>query len=489
MRGPAASAEGVSKQFGATAALDGVDFDVAFGEIHAIVGENGAGKSTLIRILGGVFRPDRGVVRVDGQERHFSSPRDAIAAGIVTIPQELRLVPALSVAENIALGDLPVRRLGPLAVVDRARMRAAARTVLGELDFDPDPDRPVAALGFAERQLVAIAKALRRQCRIFILDEPTAALEKREIERLFAVLARMKANGTAVIYISHRLDEVVAIADRCTVLRDGRVAAVSARGAFSVHDLVAAMTGRAAEEVAAPPPPSDTLLLQAQPDGHATVRLHAGEVIGFAGLLGSGTGAMLRGLFGVASEPVTVKLRGDARRLASPGDAIAAGIGMVPGERSLGLVLNQSVRDNILLPNLDALSRLGWLDRAAGDRIVAELIELTDIRPRRPQLKASALSGGNQQKVILAKWLARRVAVLLLDEPTQGIDVAAKAQVHALIRDFVARGGGALVHSSDLGELARLCDSVLAVRHGRIAATLDRAAGLDEPKLRAAIGG
>ncbi len=251
MRGPAASAEGVSKQFGATAALDGVDFDVAFGEIHAIVGENGAGKSTLIRILGGVFRPDRGVVRVDGQERHFSSPRDAIAAGIVTIPQELRLVPALSVAENIALGDLPVRRLGPLAVVDRARMRAAARTVLGELDFDPDPDRPVAALGFAERQLVAIAKALRRQCRIFILDEPTAALEKREIERLFAVLARMKANGTAVIYISHRLDEVVAIADRCTVLRDGRVAAVSARGAFSVHDLVAAMTGRAAEEVAA----------------------------------------------------------------------------------------------------------------------------------------------------------------------------------------------------------------------------------------------
>jgi ribose transport system ATP-binding protein len=489
MSRPAACAEGVTKQFGATVALDGVDFDVGFGEIHAIVGENGAGKSTLIRILGGVFRPDGGVVRIDGEVRHFASPRDAIAAGIVTIPQELRLVPALSVAENIALGDLPVRRLGPLAVVDWARMRAAARAVLGELDFEPDPDRPVATLGFAERQLVAIAKALRRQCRIFILDEPTAALEKREIERLFAALARMKANGTAVIYISHRLDEVVAIADRCTVLRDGRVAAVSARGAFSVHDLVAAMTGRTAEAVAATPVPSDTLLLQAQPDGHAAVRLHVGEVIGFAGLLGSGTGAMLRRLFGIASEPMTVKLRNDMRRLASPPDAIAAGIGMVPGERSLGLVMNQSVRDNILLPNLAALSRLGWLDRAAGDRIVAELIELTDIRPRRPQLKASALSGGNQQKVILAKWLARRVAVLLLDEPTQGIDVAAKAQVHALIRDFVARGGGALVHSSDLGELARLCDSVLAVRHGRIAATLDRAAGLDEPKLRAAIGG
>jgi ABC-type sugar transport system ATPase subunit len=486
---PAASAEGVSKQFGATVALDGVDFDVGFGEVHAVVGENGAGKSTLIRILGGVVRPDRGVIRIDGEERHFSSPRDAIAAGIVTIPQELRLVPALSIAENIALGDLPVRRLGPLAMIDRAGMRAAARAVLAELDFRPDPDLPVASLGFAERQLVAIAKALRRQCRVFILDEPTAALEKREIERLFSVLVRMKERGTAVVYISHRLDEVVAIADRCTVLRDGRVAAVRGRGGFAVHDLVAAMTGRAADGVDVAPAPSDQLLLRAHPDGLTGIRLHAGEVIGFAGLLGSGAGRMLRALFGVGDQPITIKLGHEPHRLAGPPDAIALGIGMVPGERALGLVMNQSVRDNILLPSLGALSRLGVLDRKAGDRIVAELMDLIDIRPRRPQLRASALSGGNQQKVILAKWLARRVAVLLLDEPTQGIDVAAKAQIHALIRQFVVRGGGALVHSSDLGELARLCDQVLAVRQGRIAAALDRGGGLDEPKLRAAIGG
>ena len=489
MNHPAASAEGVSKHFGATVALDGVDFDVGSGEIHAVVGENGAGKSTLIRILGGVWRPDRGTIRVDGAERHFASPRDAIAAGIVTIPQELRLVPALSIAENIALGDLPVRRFGPLALVDREQMRAAARAVLAQLDFDPDPDRPVASLGFAERQLVAIAKALRRQRRVFILDEPTAALEKREIERLFAVLTRMKAQGTAIIYISHHLDEVVTIADRCTILRDGRVAAVSRRGAFSAHDLVAAMTGRAAQAAVVAPFAPGELLLQARPDGVAPLTLRAREVIGLAGLLGSGSGRIIRALFGVAREPLLIKLGAGERRLKSPADAIAAGIGMVPGERSLGLVMNQSVRDNILLPNLAALAPMGWLDRRAGDRIVAELMELVDIRPRRPQLKASALSGGNQQKVILAKWLARRIAVLLLDEPTQGIDVAAKAQIHGLIRDFVARGGGALIHSSDLAELSRLCDGVLAVRQGRIAATLDRASGLDEPALRAAIGG
>ena len=305
---------------------------------------------------------------------------------------------------------------------------------------------------------------------------------------MFSVLARMKRQGTAVIYISHRLDEVVAIADRCTVLRDGRVAAVAARGAFAVNDLVGAMIGRLAQEAVAFSLPAGEPLLEAQPEGVATVCVREREVVGLAGLLGSGADRMIRGLFGAGSEPTMVAARGDKRRFASPADAIAAGIGMVPGERALGLIMNQSVRDNILLPNLDALTR-GWLARDAGDRLVAEMMELVDIRPRRPDLKASALSGGNQQKAILAKWLARRVAVLLLDEPTQGIDVAAKAQIHALIRDVVARGGGALIHSSDLGELARLCDRVLAVRQGRIAATLERPASLDEPTLSNAIGG
>jgi ABC-type sugar transport system ATPase subunit len=488
MNHPAASVAGLTKHFGATVALDHVDFDVAFGEIHAVVGENGAGKSTLIRILGGVHRADSGSIVIGGEPRHLASPHDAIAAGIVTIPQELRLVPALSVAENIALGDLPKRGFGPFTVVDRARMRQEAGSVLAQLDFSPDLDAPVARLSFAERQLVAIARALRRRCRIFILDEPTAALEKREIDRLFSVIERMKGQGTAVVYISHQLDEVVALADRCTVLRDGRVTAVARRGEFSVHDLVSAMTGRANEDCASAGTIFGELLLAAELDGSQALHVRAGEVVGLAGLLGSGASRILRRLFGVV-EPAEMTAGGRRRRLVGPPDAIAAGIGMVPGERRLGLVMNQSVRDNILLPNLDALSRLGVLDRSAGDRIVDELMDLVDIRPRRPQLRASMLSGGNQQKVILAKWLARRVGVLLLEEPTQGIDVAAKAQIHALIRDFAAHGGGVLAHSSDLAELARLCDSVLAVRHGRIAAMLTRAEGLDEPKLRAAIGG
>jgi ribose transport system ATP-binding protein len=484
----AARVEGVGKRFGATLALDNVDFDAAFSEIHAIVGENGAGKSTLIRILAGVHQPDRGLIVVDGSERYFAGPREAIAAGIVTIPQELRLVPALSVAENIALGDVPVRRLGPVALIDRRRMDADARAILALLDFAPDVSRPVAELSFAERQLVAIGRALHRQCRVFILDEPTAALEQHEIDRLFAVLARMKARGTAIIYISHELDEVVAIADRCTVMRDGRVVATSVRGAFSVDDLVRAMTGRLSEVPEAASPSLGTVLLETQAQGAHPVRVRGGEMVGLAGLLGSGTETLMRRLFGIGGHAAPIRIEQATRRLRGPADAIAAGIGFVPGERALGLVLNQSVNDNMLLACLDRISGGLTIDRAAGKRIVAELMELLDIRPRRPDLPVSALSGGNQQKVVLAKWLARRVRMLLLEEPTQGIDVGAKAQIHQLIRDFVRRGGGTLIASSDLAELTRLCDAVLAVRYGSVTARLDRSDGLDEPRLRAAIG-
>jgi ABC-type sugar transport system ATPase subunit len=460
------SARSVSKDFGATRALDNVDFDVAPGEIHALVGENGAGKSTLVRILGGVHQPDAGEIAVDGTPVRFNNPHDAIAAGIATIPQELRLVPALSVAENLTLDDPPVRLVLGVSLIDRAAMREQARKALAQLDFAPDPEFRIDRLSFAERQLVAVAKAVRKRCRLLILDEPTAALEAREIERLFVVLNRMKNQGTAIVYVSHRLDEVAALADRCTVLRDGKVAAMRTRGAFAVGDLVQAMTGRAAADIAIDTPAPGRMLLD---DG--AIQLRANEVIGLAGLLGSGTSDALRRLF------------------AKPNEAIRAGIGMVPGERRLGLVLGQSVRDNVLLPSLGRLSRGGVIDRIAGQRLVERLIEMLDIRPRNAAVPASVLSGGNQQKVILAKWLAREVGVLLLDEPTQGVDVAAKAQIHALIRDFARKGGGALVASSDLAEISRLCDAVLAMRQGRVVEHIQRGEGYDEGRLHAAIGG
>jgi ABC-type sugar transport system ATPase subunit len=484
----AAGAHAVSKRFGATTALDGVDFEVRTGEIHALVGENGAGKSTLVRILGGAVRPDQGRVTIGGREYRLASPHDAIVNGVTTIPQELHLVPALSIAENLSLGDPPLRLFfGRMALIDRARMRKEARMQLAAFDFAPDPDLPVRELGFAEQQIVAIAKALRRRCRVLILDEPTAALESREITRLFGVLRRLREQGTGIVYVSHRLEEIVALADRCTVLRDGRLASVVNRGAFNSADLVAAMTGRAGAEPAIKAATRGAILLEdAEPRADA-VLLRAGEVLGLAGLLGSGTTAVLQRFFGLAAKPVTARVKGEPRRLPSPRAAIAAGIGLVPPSRRLGLVMNQSVADNILLASLGR-HRMGLRGRSARRRqLVAELMELLDIRPRRPDLKVSALSGGNQQKVILAKWLARRVEVLLLDEPTQGIDIAAKAQIHGLLRDFAARGGGVLLSSSDLSELAQVCDAVLALRHGSIVARIERDERLDEERVHTAI--
>lgn len=485
----AASARGLTKTFGTTRALDSVDFGIAAGEIHALVGENGAGKSTLVRILGGVHRPDTGEIVVDGTPAHFANPHDAIVAGIVTIPQELRLVPALSIAENVALGDLPVRRLlGLLSVIDRAEMREQARAILAQLEVAADPDRRVERLSFAERQLVAIAKALRRRCKVLILDEPTAALESREVSRLFAILARLKAQGTAIVYVSHRLEEIVTLADRCTVLRDGTVVAVARRGEFSVADLVHAMSGRdnktQNERISTI---GDVLLEEVEQDSDP-IQLRAGEAIGLAGLLGSGTETILRRLFGTGGRTNTVRVRDKTYRVTKPRTAIAAGIGMIPGERRLGLIMNQSVRDNILLPSLGRLRRAGIVDRAAGDRLVVQLMELFDIRPRRPELPAVALSGGNQQKVILAKWIARNVSVLLADEPTQGVDIGAKAHIHGLIHNFVREGGGVLISSSDLAELTQLCDSVLALRQGKIVTRMPRSE-FDDQRLRTAIGG
>jgi ABC-type sugar transport system ATPase subunit len=382
-----------------------------------------------------------------------------------------------------------VKRVLGMRVIDRRRMRTAAGDQLAQLGLALDPRIRVDRLSYAERQLVAIAKALRRHCRVLILDEPTAALESREVERLFTLIERMKREGTAILHVTHRLDEVDRLADRCTVLRDGQVATVARRGNFKIADLIVAMTG--GFEM----PPGDAV---SQPGGivledvsrHSdAIRLRANEVLGLAGLLSSGAGRMLRRLFGFAGERIELRRNGVLQQITSPADAIGIGIGFVPDERRLGLIMNQSIHDNILLPSLDVITRGGRIDRGEGKRLVEQMMELLDIRPRRPELPVAKLSGGNQQKVIMAKWLARAVGVLLLDEPTQGIDVAAKAQIHTLIRNFAKRGGGVLVRSSDLTELTLICDEILAVHQAHIADRLQRSDGYDEQRLHAAIGG
>jgi ABC-type sugar transport system ATPase subunit len=486
---PAIAVEAVSKRFGATQALNNVSLALSAGQVHALVGENGAGKSTLIKILGGVHRPDAGRVIVGGQPRELHSPDAAAAAGIAVVAQEVRVAPNLTVAENVMLGHLPSRRaFGIFPVLDRQSLNDAARAALARLNFSPDLEAPAAALSYAERQLVAIARALSRDARILVLDEPTAALERREVARLFDTVRSLVAQGVAVLFISHRLDEVAELADQCTVLRDGRVVGHALRGAFDADWMIRTMTGRDIEELHRPHAGDfgAPVLESALPSGD--LRLRARQVLGLAGLLGCGATPLLRRLFG-AEGRAEIRLRNTDVPVAHPADAIAAGIGMVPGERASGLVLGLSIRDNIVLPNLGGLANALRLDHVAIDTLVLRLMDELDIRPRDPDRPVRELSGGNQQKVIFAKWLAARADILLLDEPTQGVDIGAKTLIHRLMREFAANGGAILFASSETHEVMALSDAVIALRQGQVVAQIDRHGDYTERKLRSVLGG
>jgi ribose transport system ATP-binding protein len=492
----------IRKAFSGVEVLRGVDFTLRRGEVHALVGENGAGKSTLIKVLAGVHRDHRGQVVLRGRPVHLTGPRDAEGHGIAVIHQELALVPHLTVAENILLGREPVSRLGWL---DRSAMRRAASRVLAEhLGVELDVSRRVADLPIAAQQLVEIAKALSRRAEILVMDEPTSALSETETRRLFAAIRQLRDRGVGVIYISHKMEEIYALADRITVLRDGERIGTARANELPQERLVHWMVGRRIDQLfpkhSARPGPErlrvDGLYLR-EPGGRrwiiqdVSLRVHAGEIVGLAGLMGSGASELLGAIFGRYGRPTrgSIHLSGRPLRQPSPRQAIRRGMGLLTNDRkATGLVLPMSVLHNLSLSTLDRCRRLGLLSARRERRHCLPCVER--IRLRAPSLRAevAALSGGNQQKVVLARWLLREPGLLLLDEPTRGIDVATKADIYTLLNELTAAGIGILLTTSELPELLALADRILVLHRGRIVTELGHQQATQERILRAAMG-
>lgn len=488
---------GIRKAFPGVQALDGVDLDVLPGEVHVLLGENGAGKSTLMQILAGACLRDAGTLELDGRTVSIGSPRDARLFRIAVIQQELQLVPELSVAENILLGRLPHR----FGVVDRVALTRQAATALAPLDSGIDVQARAGTLRLGAQQLVEIARALSVDARLLVLDEPTSALTERETARLFAVLRTLTLRGVSVIYISHRLDEIFTIGDRVTVMRDGRSVATMRLADTDRRALIRAMTDREVVETTSrqASDSSTSRATRLAVSGLCTrgvlhdVSLHvcAGEIVGVAGLLGAGRTEVARAIFGL--DPIragTIAIDGRCLARRTPREAIAAGLGFVTEDRKReGLLLDRSVQENITLPVLRSLSRWGVVRRSAEQSLAAGFITSLRIRTPTPQQPVRTLSGGNQQKVVLAKWLATGARVLLLDEPTRGVDVGAKEEMHALIRQLAADGSAILLLSSDLPELLALSDRMYVMRDGGVAGELQGDAQVAERVMALAVGG
>ncbi|MFI9780142.1 sugar ABC transporter ATP-binding protein [Streptomyces sp. NPDC051956] len=491
---PVLALEGVSKSFGAVRALRGVSLRLYPGEAHALAGENGAGKSTLIKTLAGVHRPDSGVVLLDGEPVAFNGPADARDTGVAVIYQEPTLFPDLSVAENIFMGRQPRRSLGR---VDHRAVKQAAADLFTRLGVDLDPDQPARGLSIADQQLVEIAKALSFDARVLIMDEPTAALTGSEVARLFGVVRTLREQGAAILFISHRLEEIFELCQRVTTLRDGAWISSEPLEGLTEDDLVRRMVGRDLDELY-PKQPTEV------GDVALTVRrltregvftdvsfdVRRGEIVGLAGLVGAGRSEVARAVFGVDSfDGGEVEVLGEKLKSGAPSLAMAAGLALVPEDRrAQGLVMDMSIERNIGLTGFADTTRAGLMNRTAERSRAVDWAVKLQVKYARLADVVGTLSGGNQQKVVLAKWLATSPQVLIVDEPTRGIDVGTKAEVHRLLSSLAADGVAVLMISSDLPEILGMADRVLVMHEGRLTAEIPRAEATEESVMAAATG-
>jgi rhamnose transport system ATP-binding protein len=492
---PALELRHAAKSFGAVRALIDGSVTLRGGEVHALLGENGAGKSTLVKVLAGVYQPDSGTLTVAGREVTLHGPAAARAAGIAVIYQEPTLFPDLTVAENMFVGRQPLRQGRR---IDRRAMQNEAGEIFKRLGVPLDPARIARGLSIADQQVVEIGKALSLEAKVIVMDEPTAALSAAEVDRLFEVIRTLKSQNAAVLFISHRLEEVFAICQTVTVMRDGRHVLTSDLAGLSANDLVRAMVGR---DLAERPPEAAGATL-GEPmltvdrltregvftDISLTVR--SGEIVALAGLVGSGRSEVARAVFGIDRyDAGKITIKGHKLKKASPTDAMAAGIGFVPEDRrQQGLVMDMSVQQNVALASLHNLERGGLIRAKAERAMAADWAARLKIKYGRLTDPVAMLSGGNQQKVVLAKWLGRKPSVLIVDEPTRGIDVGTKAEVHHLLTDLARNGVAVLMISSELPEVLGVADRILVMREGRITAAFTHASASEEAIMSAAMG-
>jgi len=491
---PIVELSGIAKHFGGVQALRGVDFRLFPGEVHALVGENGAGKSTLVKILAGIHRPDAGGVKVGGEVVELRSPIQAQALGIAVVQQEPMLFPDLDVAENVFMGRHPRDRFGR---VDWKRMHREVNQLLASLDVSLSSHTPLQGLSVAEQQLVEIAKALSMQARVLVLDEPTAALSAHEVEELFTIVKQLRERGVAILFVSHRLEEVFKIADRLTVFRDGAHIITAPVSEMTTEEIIKHMVGRELSNLF---PKSEAEigevvlevrhLTRAGVFADVSFQLRRGEILGLAGLVGAGRTEVARVLFGIdRAESGEIWLKGKKVRIRSPQHAMDNGIAYVPEDRhQQGLVMNFSIAANVTLPILQQVSRLGLIYPRREQKIAAEYSRQLRVRSTGVEQLVNTLSGGNQQKVVLSKWLATNPSVLILDEPTRGIDVGAKAEVHRIISDLAGSGLAIILISSELPEVLAMADQVIVLHEGRVTGAFARSEATQERVMFAATG-